>query len=379
MYDIILKNCRLFNGESFETSPCDIAISKGRIAAIGTTEGETAKNTVDCTGTTVTPGLIDFHTHLFPLSGIGIDPSVSCIPFGVTAAADAGSAGCNTFECSISSLRSMPIKTKCFLNMCSSGLFSMRTNPEDIDPDKFDIAGIERLFEKYPEILIGLKLRMGRECSRHYGKAPMKKAAETAHSLGVPLCVHISDPAYPAGELAEILDSGDIVTHTYQGRSNTILTEDNTIDPRILKARERGVLFDVGDACIHLNFNVFRTALSHGFLPDAVGSDITNTGTFHPGVFALPLVLSKLVTMGMDEAAVLKASTSRAADLLGFEGGRIAIGKPADIAVFKIVNNAGTFTDFAKNTINADYLLSPRMTVLNGNIVWRNIEFRANI
>jgi len=375
MYDIILKDCRLFNGESFDNETKDIALLNGRIAEIGKIDAK-SKKTVNCSNMTVTPGLIDFHTHLFPLTALGINPSLACLPFGVTAAADAGSAGCNTFECSLQSIRNMPIALKCFLNVCSSGLFSMRTNPEDIDPEKFDVAVIERLFAKYPDVLIGLKIRMGKESSRHYGKAPLEKAAELAKSLGVPLCVHVSDPAFPAGELAEILSAGDIMTHTYQGRGNTVLTADNAIDPRILAARERGVIFDVGDACIHFDLEVFKRCAELGFLPDTVGSDVTDSGVFDSGSFALPLVLSKLITLGMAEDKVLKAATSRAADLLGFDSGRIAVGKPADIAVFEIKHNAGIYHDRGSHTVNADYLLVPRMTVQNGSIVWRDIEFR---
>lgn len=375
MYDIILKGCRLFDGEKFYAEPTDIAIERGKVAKIGALADCKAEFVRDCTGLTVTPGLIDAHAHFAPFAGIGVDPNLACLPFGVTAVLDAGSVGCNTVDSVASAMYTAPVETRLFMNVCSSGLNSLRSYPEDIDPAKFDKAKIERMFEKYPDKLCGLKIRMGRECSLHYGKEPLKAALELAHGIGVPLCTHVSNPDFPAGELAEMMGEGDIFTHTYQGRGNTILDGDK-IDARILRARERGVIFDVGDACFHLDFEVFSTALANGFTPDIIGSDITDKGVFHHGVFALPMTLSKLVSMGMDEEEMLKTATSKAADILGFTGGRIAEGKRADIAVFKVKHNCGTFKDGKGHILDASYYLVPQLTVKNGGVAWCNIEFR---
>ncbi|MBQ2732891.1 MAG: amidohydrolase family protein [Clostridia bacterium] len=375
MYDIILKGCRLFDGERFYNEPTDIAIERGRIAKIGTVSDCKAEFVRDCTGMTVTPGLIDAHAHFAPFAGIGVDPHLACLPFGVTAVLDAGSVGCNTVDSVAGAMYTAPVETRLFMNVCSSGLNSLRSYPEDIDPAKFDRAKIERMFDKYPDKLCGLKIRMGKECSLHYGKEPLKAALELAHGIGVPLCTHVSNPDFPAGELAEMMGEGDIFTHTYQGRGNTILDGDK-IDIRILRARERGVIFDVGDACFHLDFEVFSTALATGFAPDLIGSDITDKGVFHHGVFALPMTLSKLVSMGMNEADVLRTATSKAADTLGFKGGRIAEGRAADIAVFRAKHNCGTFKDGKGHIIDASYYLVPQLTVKNGSVAWCNIEFR---
>ncbi|MBQ7011089.1 MAG: amidohydrolase family protein [Clostridia bacterium] len=377
MYDIILKNCRLFNGTDFLPEPTDIAVYNGRIAKVGNIGEYDAAHKIDCTGMTVTPGLIDAHAHFAPFSGIGVDPALSCLPFGVTAVLDAGSVGCNTLEPVASAMYTAPVETRLFMNLCSFGLNSMRSFPEDIDPDKFDKKKIERVFEKYPDKLCGLKIRMGKECSRHYGKAPLAAALDIAHGLGVPLCTHVSDPDFPAGELAEMMGEGDIFTHTYQSRGNTII-DGGSVDRRILRARERGVLFDVGDARVHLDFEVFKTALGEGFAPDLIGSDITDRGAFDKGVFALPLTLSKLVTLGMDEKEVLRRATSHAAKILGFSGGIIAEGRVADVAVWNVKHDYGKLYDGAMREIDAKYFLSPQMTLKNGNIAWRSMDFRTD-
>ena len=375
MYDVILKNCRLFDGEGFLEGGTEIAVYGGKIAAIGGIEDYNADFKIDCTGMTVTPGLIDAHAHLAPYAGIGVDPKLACLPFGVTAALDAGSVGCNTVDSVAHAMYTAPVETRFFMNVCSYGLNSLRSYPEDIDPEKFDKKKIERMFEKYPDKLCGLKIRMGKECSRHYGKAPLAAALDLAHGLGVPLCTHVSDPDFPAGELAEMMGEGDIFTHTYQGRGNTVIDGDR-IDRRILDARERGVIFDVGDACFHFDFEVFKIALAEGFLPDIIGGDVTDKGVFFSGTFALPMTLSKLVSLGMDEGEVLRRATSGAADILGFTGGRLKVGERADIAVFEVKNDGGVLFDGRRHRIDASYFLAPRMTLKDGNIAWRSIEFR---
>ncbi|MBQ7171397.1 MAG: amidohydrolase family protein [Clostridia bacterium] len=370
MFDTLFKNARLFDGERFFSG--SLAVKAGKIAAIGDPAPENAAQVIDCAGLTLTPGLIDAHLHFAGVSEIDADPALACLPYGVTAAVDAGGAGENTLEaCGV--LRRRPIGAKYFLNVCSAGFSSLRAYPENVDPARWQEDRIALLFERYPEALCGLKIRMGRECAAD--TRPVAEAVRLARSLSTRLMVHVSDPAMPAGEIADLLGEGDIFTHTYQGRGNGILLADGTVDPRVREARERGVLFDVGDAHVHFAFSVFRRAAGEGFFPDTAGSDVTDRGLCAPGAFSLPVVLSKLVTLGMDEAAALRAATSRPAEIFGFSGGRLRVGADADLAVFAVLSGVGSFTDSAGERIPANYLLSPRLTMRRGALVWRSVEW----
>lgn len=63
MMDILIKNGKIVDGTGKAPFYGDIAVNRDRIAGIGKFEDANAKLVLDATGMTVTPGLIDGHTH----------------------------------------------------------------------------------------------------------------------------------------------------------------------------------------------------------------------------------------------------------------------------------------------------------------------------
>jgi N-acyl-D-amino-acid deacylase len=62
MYDLIVKGGRIYDGSGMPSFTADLAISNGRIAAIGRINDKAAE-ILDAGGLAVAPGIIDFHTH----------------------------------------------------------------------------------------------------------------------------------------------------------------------------------------------------------------------------------------------------------------------------------------------------------------------------
>ena len=62
MFDIIIKNANIVDGSGSKGYKGDIAVKDGKIAQIGTVDGE-AKQIIDAAGLTATPGFIDSHSH----------------------------------------------------------------------------------------------------------------------------------------------------------------------------------------------------------------------------------------------------------------------------------------------------------------------------
>jgi N-acyl-D-aspartate/D-glutamate deacylase len=61
-YDLIIRNGTIVDGLGGEPFVGDVAVSSGVIAAVGTVDGEGARE-IDATGLLVTPGFVDLHTH----------------------------------------------------------------------------------------------------------------------------------------------------------------------------------------------------------------------------------------------------------------------------------------------------------------------------
>src|SRR5262245_4822564 len=62
MYDLVLKNGRIYDGSGLPSFTADVAIRNGRIEGIGRIN-DPAAETIDADGLAVAPGFIDFHTH----------------------------------------------------------------------------------------------------------------------------------------------------------------------------------------------------------------------------------------------------------------------------------------------------------------------------
>jgi N-acyl-D-aspartate/D-glutamate deacylase len=62
MFDCIIRGGEVIDGTGAPSRRADVAISGGRIVAVGEIDGEAAE-IIDATGLTVAPGAIDIHTH----------------------------------------------------------------------------------------------------------------------------------------------------------------------------------------------------------------------------------------------------------------------------------------------------------------------------
>jgi N-acyl-D-amino-acid deacylase len=63
-YDVLIRDARVIDGAGNPWFRADIGILKGRIAAVGTLTGATARKTIEAAGRVLAPGFIDVHTHI---------------------------------------------------------------------------------------------------------------------------------------------------------------------------------------------------------------------------------------------------------------------------------------------------------------------------
>ena len=97
-FDYIIKNGRVIDPSQNLDTVQDIYIRNSRVVSLPNSETAECEHVIDAEGCIVTPGWIDFHTHLFREgSNICIDPDMM-VAQGTTAAVDAGSAGSAAYE-----------------------------------------------------------------------------------------------------------------------------------------------------------------------------------------------------------------------------------------------------------------------------------------
>jgi dihydroorotase len=247
-----------------------------------------------------------------------------------------------------------------------------------------DEAQILKALRKYPVVLRGLKIRMDSATLGDAGLAHLKRAVEIAqhandlgafcildvHCANLPDTVDICD-------IAEELRPGDIFTHVFQNRKQTIFDANGKVRSGIKEARKRGVIFDCCAGRIHWSFANYRKALADGFLPDIISSDIIRESMYLKPGFSVIHAMCAMLAVGMAETEILKAVTYTPAKVLDIldGAGTLFPGHPADIAVVAIAPLKGQFFDRFGGSLETEKLFLPLMTMKGGEVVFRQIFF----
>ncbi|WP_196601282.1 amidohydrolase family protein [Pectinatus frisingensis] len=352
----------------------DIAIDHGRIAQA--VKGSMFTRKINAAGCIITPGLIDFHVHINEGgSEYGFSPDHILLPMGVTCAVDQGSCGISNYASFHRNIcKNSHVKIFSYLNISPIGQPGYNIY-EDVNPDYYNENIIKRLFYTFPEIA-GLKVRYDKHVIRERGLYPLRKTIEVARKLNTKIVVHGKNPPVPVEDILGYLDRNDVFCHCYQGDNSTILNECGRVKMAAHAARKRGVLFDSADARSNFSCKVLKNALKDNFWPDIISSDLTQGTLFDDKIFGLPFILSKYLNLGMPLLKLIKACTYTPAALLNCsDKGSLSVGAIADVAIFKVSHdNEIYFRNKQNESFYGTDLLVPQWTILNGGIVYRNIN-----
>lgn len=361
MFDLLLRRARLV-----DDTVTDIALSNGKIAALGEISGPAVKS-VDLAGKHyVSAGWIDSHVHCYPNSPIYYDqPDSVGIETGVTTVIDAGSTGADDIDDFYAITRQATTDVYALLNISRVGLIAQN---ELANLDNIDASAVRDAVQRHPDFVVGLKARMSSSVVGDNGITPLERAKAMQQENGdLPLMVHIGNNPPNLDEIADLLSAGDIITHCYNGKPNRILTPGGELRAAVTRAITRGVRLDVGHGRASFSFAVAKQAISLGILPHTISSDIYCRNRIDGPVRSLANVMSKFLAIGLSLPQVIARVTDHAADGLRLaKKGRLAVGFDADLTIFDLRRQPVLFTDAENSALQADQLLTPLAAIRAG-------------
>ena len=351
----------------------DIAVQNGRILRIADRITDLdAKATIDARGLLVVPGLIDLHVHVYPHSPWGLDPDPLCAANGVTTMLDVGTCGSFQFDIFRRQYidRALP-QVFALVNLSCMGLMAFNLG-ELLDRRYADVPGVIKTIREHPGVAIGVKIR----CSRNLvgdgeqGWASFLDAVRAARESGTWLMIHIGDSPMSVPEMLEHLQPGDCITHCFRSGSTRIVDEHDRVYDAVRAAAERGVIFDVGHGVGSFHWNTAEAALSAGFEPTTISTDL-HTLNINGPVYDMPATMSKFLVLGMPLERVIELTTVRPAASLKQAGdiGTLRPGTTADIAILEKRAGRFRFTDSLGQDRIGRELLTAATTIRAGRIL----------
>ncbi len=369
-YDIVLRGGRVIDPGNHIDGVMDVAVTGNQIAAVSThIAAQQARKVIDVAGLIVVPGLVDLHAHVFGYEG-SLWPDDTALPAGTTTIADAGGSGWRTFErFRHTVIAHSATRVLVWLNIVGAGMVG---EPYESNVDDMEPAPTAETITRNRDVIIGIK-------TAHFAKpgwAAIDHAVEAGRRAGVPVMV---DDKILTGaqrttqeELLQHLRPGDIHTHMYNDRQMELIDRvTGKVQPWMIEARRRGVLFDVGHGAGSFLWPVARRAIEQGFLPDTISTDLHSSSILIQQC-DMTNVMSKMMLLGMSlEDVILRSTVSPAKEIGRYpEVGTLGTGRGADIAVLESESGVFAFKDSWPAKRLGVKRLECVLTIRDGRIVY---------
>jgi dihydroorotase len=354
--DLLIKGGTVIDPGQRMHALLDVAVKHGKILEVSQDFPENrARKVVSAKNRIVTPGFIDLHVHCYDGYGIGINADHYCLGRGVTTAVDAGSTGSFLIGRFVKDIVDTAItRVYAWLHIGTMGAM--------VDPkhryqelDWVDPESTIKAAEDNKPAVVGIKVHLQRNLSSHPKDLELvyiKRALEAAEASHLPLMAHAWDTYYPLSDILNMMRKGDVYTHCFNNFQNNILDRNGKILPAAREARERGVIFDVGEGPHNLSMVVAEKCLEQDFPPDSLSTDLANPfGIATNDRDDMPTLVSRFMSLGLDIDQAIQRVTVNPSKVCnwGVQVGTLRPGSEADIGIFELRDGNFEFVDTGAN------------------------------
>ena len=369
MTDLVLRNGRVIDPSQNLDRVTDVAFADGRVSAVGDRlHGDSIR---DVSGLIVTPGLIDLHTHVYwGGTSLGIDAEEFARTSGVTTCVDTGSAGPGNFAgFRRHVIERSAIRILAYLHVSFAGIYAFSNRVmvgESHDMRLMAARDAVEVAEANRDLIIGIKVRIGRIASGPSGIAPLDIALQVADETGLPMMVHIDEPPPTYEAVVERLRPGDVLTHCYRPFPNAPVDGRGQVRPELRAARDRGVIFDIGHGKGSFSWKTARAMMAGDFPPDVISSDVHQLCINGPA-YDQVTTMSKFLHLGMGLSDVIAKSTVAAASALQRpELGSLKPGSIGDATILSVQEGAFPLEDVLGEVVTGRQKIRPEGVVVGG-------------
>jgi dihydroorotase len=388
--DLVIKGGTVIDPEQNLHGLLDVAVNNDKILEVSPNIAEGRARTnynghpqiVYAKGKIVTPGFIDLHVHCHDGIAIGLNADHYCLGRGVTTAVDAGSTGSFLIRRFVKDIvNTSTTRVYAWLHISTMGpmvgLDHMYQELDWVDP-----ATTARAAENNKPAVIGIKVHLERKSSTHPQDLELvylKKALEAAKAARLPLMVHARGTYYPLSDILDLMRRGDVFTHCFNSYPHNILDANGKVLPAAREARQRGVIFDVGEGPHNMSMEVVEKCLEQDFLPDSLGTDLANPfGIATNDRDDMPTLVSRFMALGLTIDQAVQRATNNPAKVcdFGVQLGTLRPGSAADISIFELREGNFEFVD------NVNPKAEPRIghhMLVNKSVVCRGQLFANQV
>lgn len=372
MNDLVLSGGRVLDPSQGLDLITDIAFANGKITAIG--GNLDARERIDVSGKLVVPGLIDLHTHVYwGGTSLGVEADAYARKAASTTLVDTGSAGPGNFPgFRAHVIERAQARILAYLHISYAGIYAFSPTimvGESQDLRLMAAREVVAVADANRDTIIGIKVRVGLKTSGKNGMAPLDIALDAADQLGLPIMAHIDEAPPRYEDVVDRLRPGDVLTHCFRPFPNCPIYSNGRVKEAVLRARQRGVLFDVGHGMGAFSWVTAQAMVAADFWPDTISSDVHVLCIDGPA-HDLPNTMTKFLAMGMPLHEVIAATTATPARAINRpELGKLEVGGVGDASVLSLTRGPVELEDVLGKIVRYDQKLSATGTVISGQYV----------